>query len=36
MIEVQGLEVTFNAGTVLETRALRGVDLAVRPASSSP
>lgn len=29
MIEVQGLEVTFNPGTVLETRALRGVDLAV-------
>jgi putative ABC transport system ATP-binding protein len=29
VIEVQGLEVTFNPGTVLETRALRGVDLAV-------
>ncbi len=29
MIEVEGLEVTFNTGTVLETRALRGVDLAV-------
>ena len=29
MIEVQGLEVTFNAGTALETRALRGVDLTV-------
>jgi putative ABC transport system ATP-binding protein len=29
VIEVQGLEVTFNPGTVLETRALRRVDLAV-------
>lgn len=29
MIEVRGLAVTFNAGTALETRALRGVDLAI-------
>ena len=27
MIEVEGLEVTFAPGTVLETRALRGIDL---------
>lgn len=29
MIEVRGVEVTFNPGTPLETRALRGVDLLV-------
>lgn len=28
-IEVQQLEVTFNPGTVLESRALRGIDLAI-------
>ncbi|MFO1036024.1 MAG: ABC transporter ATP-binding protein [Geminicoccaceae bacterium] len=27
MIEIQGLHVTFGAGTVLETKALRGIDL---------
>jgi putative ABC transport system ATP-binding protein len=32
MIRVSGLSVTFGAGTVLETKALRGVDLAL-PAS---
>jgi putative tryptophan/tyrosine transport system ATP-binding protein len=29
VIEVRDLEVTFNPGTALETRALRGVDLAI-------
>ncbi|MGD9511266.1 MAG: ABC transporter ATP-binding protein [Geminicoccaceae bacterium] len=29
MIELQAVEVTFTPGTVLETRALRGVDLAI-------
>ena len=29
MIELEAVEVTFNVGTVLETRALRGVDLAI-------
>lgn len=29
MIELQGVAVTFHSGTVLETRALRGVDLAI-------
>ena len=29
MIELKGIDVTFNAGTPLETRALRGVDLTV-------
>jgi putative tryptophan/tyrosine transport system ATP-binding protein len=29
MIEIQGVEVVFHAGSVLETRALRGIDLAI-------
>jgi putative tryptophan/tyrosine transport system ATP-binding protein len=29
MIEIQGLQVTFGRGTVLETRALAGIDLAI-------
>ena len=29
MIELAGVEVTFQPGSVLETRALRGVDLAI-------
>ena len=29
MIELRAIHVTFNAGTPLETRALRGVDLAI-------
>ena len=29
MIELKGVEVTFHPGSVLETRALRGVDLAI-------
>ena len=29
MIELAGVEVTFQPGTVLETRALRGIDLAI-------
>ena len=29
MIELEGVEVVFHAGSVLETRALRGIDLAI-------
>ena len=29
MIEAKGLQVTFNPGTPLETRALRGLDLTI-------
>ena len=36
MIRLDDAVVTFNRGTALETQALRGVELSVRRASSSP
>lgn len=33
MIAIRGAEVTFGAGTPMETQALRGVDLAIEPGS---
>ena len=36
MIELKGIEVTFHPGSVLETRALHGVDLAIPKGQIDP
>jgi putative ABC transport system ATP-binding protein len=36
MLNAQNLELTFNPGTPIETRALRGLSLSIPTASSSP